>query len=86
MESLTRELDSERTRRATESEELKSKLIIERHEREKDASDHALMIRELQKLLSEERRAKEKLENSMHEAQEKVKQVRDLWLNTSTKM
>jgi len=41
-------------------EESKSKLIVERHEREKETNNNLLMIKELQKLLSDERNAKER--------------------------
>ena len=34
----------------------------QQHEREKEQSDHALMLQELQKLLNAERKAKETLE------------------------
>ncbi|OAD54500.1 GRIP and coiled-coil domain-containing protein 1 [Eufriesea mexicana] len=45
-----------------EIEHVKCKLIMERHEREKEQVDHAKMIKELQKLLHDERRNKEQLE------------------------
>lgn len=48
-------------------ENMKSKLIIERHERDKERSDHAVMIRELQKVVAEERRLKEQHENLVEE-------------------
>ncbi|XP_061927818.1 GRIP and coiled-coil domain-containing protein 1 isoform X2 [Apis cerana] len=46
----------------SEIEHVKCKLIMERHEREKEQADHAKMIKELQKLLNDERRNKEQLE------------------------
>ena len=76
LEEVQKELLHLRSQSKKDLEEAKSKLIIERHEREKEMSDHALMIRELQKLLSEERRAKERAENARHEAEEKKKLVR----------
>lgn len=48
-----------------EVEGLKSKLIVERHAREKETSDQLAMIKELQQLLSDERQAKESLQNQM---------------------
>lgn len=45
-----------------EAENMKSRLIVERHEREKENNNNLVMIRELQKLLSEERHLKENLE------------------------
>ena len=46
----------------SEIEHVKCKLIMERHEREKEQADHAKMIKELQKLLYDERKNKEQLE------------------------
>ncbi|XP_032679031.1 GRIP and coiled-coil domain-containing protein 1-like isoform X1 [Odontomachus brunneus] len=43
-------------------EHVKCKLIMERHEREKEQADNLKMIKELQKLLYDERRNKEQLE------------------------
>ncbi len=77
-EDLQKELTQLRAKSKQDLEEAKSKLIIERHEHEKATSDHAVMLRELQKLLSEERRAKEKAENSRHEAEERFRQVTHL--------
>lgn len=50
-----------------EIETVKSKLIVERHEREKEHTDHGAMIMELQKLTTEERSAKEQLETTIAE-------------------
>lgn len=46
----------------SEIEHVKCKLIMEKHEREKEQMDHAKMIQELQKLLYDERQHKEQLE------------------------
>ena len=43
------------------AEETKSKLIIERHERDKEMNNNKLMVQELQKLVTDERLEKEKL-------------------------
>lgn len=48
-----------------EMEGLKSKLIVERHARDKETSDQLAMIKELQQLLSDERQAKESLQMQM---------------------
>ena len=45
----------------TTAEETKSKLIIERHERDKEMNNNKLMVQELQKLVTDERSEKEKL-------------------------
>ncbi|XP_046751302.1 GRIP and coiled-coil domain-containing protein 1 isoform X2 [Diprion similis] len=74
----------------SEVEHVKYKLIMERHEREKEQADHSAMIKyiyltcmknafdrcwELQRLLNDERCAKEQLEN----------QVKDLKINVASK-
>ena len=41
--------------------------------REKESSDHALMIRELQKLVTDERSGKEKLETELLSAKDSLK-------------
>lgn len=50
-----------------EIEGLKSKLIVERHSREKETNDQLVMIKELQKLLSDERQLKENLEMQLND-------------------
>lgn len=50
-----------------EVEKVKSKLIIERHEWEKESNNQMLMIRELQKLLSDERHLKENIEMQLND-------------------
>lgn len=56
----------------TELETLKSKLIIERHDREKEQNDHGVMIRELQKLLNDERHLKEQLDMQIIDLKSKL--------------
>ncbi|XP_037049929.1 GRIP and coiled-coil domain-containing protein 1 [Bradysia coprophila] len=51
----------------TDLEKAKSKLIVERHEREKEVNDHMLMVRELQKLLSDERHLKDNLDMQLND-------------------
>lgn len=58
----------------TELETLRSKLTAERHEREKEQSDHGVMIRELQKVLAEERRLKDQHEHQIEELRTKLTQ------------
>jgi len=53
-------------------EETKSKLIIEKHEREKEMNNNKLMVQELQKLLADERNEKEKLTDELLELKSKV--------------
>lgn len=50
-----------------EIENVRSKLIVERHSRDKDHNDNMLMVRELQKLLSDERHLKENLEMQLND-------------------
>ena len=53
-------------------EETKSKLIIERHERDKEMNNNKLMVQELQKLVADERNDKEKLSNELAMLKSKV--------------
>lgn len=50
-----------------EFENYRSKLIVERHNQEKSHNESLLMIRELQKLLSDERHLKENLEMQLND-------------------
>lgn len=50
-----------------EIENIRSKLIVERHSRDKDHNDNMLMVRELQKLLSDERHLKDNLEMQLND-------------------
>ena len=61
----------------TSLEETKSKLIIEKHEREKEINNNKLMMQEMQKLLSEEKRQNEKLNEELLEAKSKVITLED---------
>ncbi|KAK3912433.1 GRIP and coiled-coil domain-containing protein 1 [Frankliniella fusca] len=56
----------------SELEAVKSKLIVERHEREREHTDHGAMIMELQKLTTEERNAKENLEATIAELKSRL--------------
>jgi chromosome segregation ATPase len=73
VESLSAELQSVKTNAKKELDETKSKWIVERHNREKESNDHALMLRELQKLVADERSAKEKFEFELSKAKDNLK-------------
>ena len=53
-------------------EENKSKLIIERHEREKEINNNKLMIQEMQKLVADERYGKDNLNSEIAELKSKL--------------
>ena len=73
IDALKQELASLKTAAKKELDETKSKFIVERHNREKESNDHALMLRELQKLVADERAAKEKLENELSNNMDNLK-------------
>lgn len=50
-----------------EMENARSKIIVERHDREKEHNDHMVMVKELQKLLADERHLKENLEMQLND-------------------
>ena len=54
------------------AEETKSKLIIERHERDKEMNNNKLMVQELQKLVTDERLEKEKLSQEVANLKSKI--------------
>ncbi|XP_076383300.1 GRIP and coiled-coil domain containing 88 kDa [Megalopta genalis] len=62
IKDLKEKLRKAQTSNYSEVEHIKCKLIMERHEKEKEQADHAKMLKELQKLLYDERRYKEQLE------------------------
>lgn len=55
-----------------EMENIKGKFNKERLQREKELNDHGVMMRELQKLMAEERRQKEQLESLADGLQKEV--------------
>nr|BAN20798.1 GRIP and coiled-coil domain-containing protein 1, putative [Riptortus pedestris] len=65
IKEMQAQLEHETRAHLSEMENFKSKLIIERHQREKEHNDHGVMIRELQKVVSEERAKREKTEGLM---------------------
>ena len=70
---LQKDIDEIKSKSKAETEELKSKWIVERHNREKESSDNTLMLRELQKIVGDERAGKERLELELQEARDKLK-------------
>jgi len=74
-DELSSELETARKSEAemkVSLEETKSKLIIERHEREKEMNNNKLMVQELQKLLADERNAKESLTDEVVDLKSKI--------------
>ncbi|KAK9511618.1 hypothetical protein O3M35_000242 [Rhynocoris fuscipes] len=65
IKELQQQLEHETKAHLSEMENFKSKLIVERHQREKEHNDHGLMIRELQKVVSDERTKREKAEGTI---------------------
>lgn len=58
-----------------ELEKVKSKLIVERHARDKEINDHMVMVKELQKLLSDERQLKENFEMQLNNLKSQFSQL-----------
>lgn len=67
-----KELQDQVTLLQQEIEEIKSKLILERHERDREQNDHGVMIKELQRLLANERSSKQQLEATLEESKQRV--------------
>lgn len=67
-----KELQDQVKKLQEEVEEVKSKLILERHERDREQNDHGIMIKELQKLVANERNAKQQLEQSLEDMKQKL--------------
>ena len=70
---MQKDIDEMKLKSKAETEELKSKWIVERHNREKESNDNTLMLRELQKIVGDERAGKERLELELQEARDKLK-------------
>ncbi|EPQ11962.1 GRIP and coiled-coil domain-containing protein 1 [Myotis brandtii] len=77
LEDASKKAEEERERLEGELKELqeqiaetKARLITQQHDRAQEQSDHALMLRELQKLLQEERTQRQDLELRLEEARE----------------
>jgi hypothetical protein len=77
LENVNRQINKEneglKAKLKLDTEELKSRWIVERHNREKESSDNTLMLRELQKIVGEERAGKERLELELQEARDRLK-------------
>ncbi|XP_024081948.1 GRIP and coiled-coil domain-containing protein 1 isoform X2 [Cimex lectularius] len=65
IKELEGRLEHETRAHLGEMENFKAKLILERHQREKEHNDHGVMIRELQKVVYEERAKKETIEGTI---------------------
>ncbi|XP_036905172.1 GRIP and coiled-coil domain-containing protein 1 [Sturnira hondurensis] len=77
LEDASKKAEDERDRLEGELKELqeqvaetKARLITQQHDRAQEQSDHALMLRELQKLLQEERTQRQNLELQLEETRE----------------
>ncbi|ELK24480.1 PREDICTED: GRIP and coiled-coil domain-containing protein 1 [Myotis davidii] len=77
LEDASKKAEEERERLEGELKELqeqmaetKARLITQQHDRAQEQSNHALMLRELQKLLQEERTQRQDLELRLEEARE----------------
>lgn len=60
-----------------EVEKVKSKLIIERHEWEKESNNQLAMVRELQKLINDERQIKENLQMQLNDMKNRYSKTAD---------
>lgn len=60
-----------------EVEKVKSKLIIERHDWEKESGNQMAMVRELQKLLADERQIKENLQMQLNDLKNRFSKTSD---------
>ncbi|XP_006633803.2 GRIP and coiled-coil domain-containing protein 1 [Lepisosteus oculatus] len=77
LEDLCKSLEEERSHHEAEVRSLqeqlaeaKARVITQQHERAQEQGDHALMLRELQKLLQEERAARQDVELKLEETRE----------------
>lgn len=75
---LQHQLKSLETHPNPRVEELKSRLIVEKHEREQEQQNCGLMLRELQTLVADERRGKESLEMESKESGRELERLRRL--------
>lgn len=67
MKDLNEKIKSLTVQHGNELEKSKLKLAVERRDREKEVNDHMLMVRELQKLLSDERHLKDNLDMQLND-------------------
>nr|XP_037275514.1 LOW QUALITY PROTEIN: GRIP and coiled-coil domain-containing protein 1-like [Rhipicephalus microplus] len=75
VEEVQRNAGEQATSLEAKATELRTKLREEQMAREQEQSDHAAMLRELQRLLSEERTLRENLEDKLEEAMRKAAQA-----------
>uniref|UniRef100_A0A131YNC4 Muscle myosin heavy chain n=1 Tax=Rhipicephalus appendiculatus TaxID=34631 RepID=A0A131YNC4_RHIAP len=75
VEEVQRNAEEQATSLEAKTAELRTKLREEQMAREQEQSDHAAMLRELQRLLSEERTLRENLEDKLEEAMRKAAQA-----------
>lgn len=75
VEEVQRNAEEQATSLEAKATELRTKLREEQMAREQEQSDHAAMLRELQRLLSEERTLRENLEDKLEEAMRKAAQA-----------
>ena len=68
LEGAKTSLEADRSAIKADLDEMKAKWMVERHQRDKEADDYALQLRELQKVLAEERASKEGLEMSLQQS------------------
>lgn len=72
IKGLERKLDESVSQTKTDVESIKLKLIAEHKEREIESNNNMVMLRELQKLLSDERHLKESLEMQLNELKNQI--------------
>lgn len=74
IEALEEKLELQGKEIKSQNLELKNKIRAQQLEREKEQTDHVVMLRELQKLVAKEREAKETVENQLDETQFTLKE------------
>uniref|UniRef100_A0AAY4EY18 GRIP and coiled-coil domain-containing protein 1 n=1 Tax=Denticeps clupeoides TaxID=299321 RepID=A0AAY4EY18_9TELE len=70
MEEMQQQHEAEMTALQEQLAESKARVITQQHEREQEQGDHALMLRELQKLLKEERDRRQDAELKLEDTRE----------------
>ncbi|KAL4148370.1 hypothetical protein QTP88_002632 [Uroleucon formosanum] len=75
VKELNNKMDTLKKLQRLEMENIKAKFNKERLQREKEFNDHGVMMRELQKLMAEERRQKEQSESLANNLQKEVVHV-----------
>ncbi|KAF0767559.1 GRIP and coiled-coil domain-containing protein 1 isoform X1 [Aphis craccivora] len=75
VKELNNKMDTLKKLQRLEMENIKAKFNKERLQREKEFNDHGVMMRELQKLMAEERRQKEQAESLVDSLQKEIVHV-----------